>query len=64
MADESHQRLTIAELEALLNRENSWDDDRSIRILPNGEIAYADNSSDEPKVLTFKEHLGGEYATA
>lgn len=61
MADEpTDKRLTIAEIEALLNKENSWDDDQTIRILPNGEIQYATHET--PKVLTLRENLGGEYA--
>jgi len=60
--DKEHKRLSIAELEELLNKENSWDDDRAIQILPNGEITYADaRVKDVPKVLTMKESLGGEY---
>lgn len=59
MAD---KKLTVAELETLLNKENSWDDDRAIRILPNGEITYAEKGdNDNPKVLTLRENLGGEY---
>lgn len=60
MADETERRLTIAEIEALLNRENSWDNDQTIRILPNGEIQYANRET--PKVVTLRENLGGEYA--
>lgn len=62
MADE---RLTIAEIEALLNKESSWDD-CTIRILPNGEIRRVEGAeSDVPtdiKPLTYRENLGGEYA--
>lgn len=55
----------IAQLEALLNRENSWDEDIAITILPNGEIqAPTDKLPDvgNRKPLTFRENLGGEYA--
>lgn len=62
MVDKVEKRLTIAEIEALLNKENSWEDDQVIRILPNGEIQYAAN--DVPKALTLRENLGGEYASS
>lgn len=59
MADE---KLTIEELEQLLNRETSWDDDATIEILPNGEIRAKNGSPSNIKPLTYKENLGGEYA--
>jgi hypothetical protein len=64
MADDpiEEKRLTISEIEDLLNKENSWDDDQVIRILPNGEIQYA--TRDTPKLLTLRENLGGEYGVA
>lgn len=53
------QRLTIDEIEALLNS----DTDIELDILPNGEIRA--NKSKEKvgpfKVLTMREKLGGEY---
>jgi phage I-like protein len=55
------KRPTIAELEAILNSE----EEKPIRILPNGEIVPADkNSTDVAKLrpLTMGENLGGEYA--
>lgn len=64
------KRLTIDELERLLNSENDWDS--AIRILPDGTIER--NTNDDwmwlyfgiepptpPKPLTLKERLGGEY---
>jgi hypothetical protein len=56
----------IAQLEALLERENSWDENIEITILPNGEIqARTDKLPDigNRKPLTFRENLGGEYVT-
>ena len=61
MADEPEGRLTITEIEDLLNKENSWDDDQTIRILPNGEIQYV--KPDSPRLLTLRENLGGEYGS-
>jgi hypothetical protein len=62
MADDAttEKRLTIVEIETLLNKENSWDDDQTIRILPNGEIRHATKGT--AKILTLRENLGGEYA--
>lgn len=65
MADESipsgekPKRLTIAELEKLLDIE----EETSIEILPNGEIRATNKSGEqvEPKPLTMREYLGGEY---
>jgi len=54
-------RPTIAELEAILDRE----EDVEIEILPNGEVrAKGDHASGElggRKPLTMREDLGGEY---
>lgn len=50
------KRPTIAELEALLDRE----EDVPIEILPNGEIAVRKDHGIQ-KVLTMRENLGGEY---
>lgn len=54
-------RPTIAELEAILQRE----DEVEIEILPNGEVR-AKNQTTAPerggrKPLTMREDLGGEY---
>lgn len=52
---------TIAELEAILSRE----DEVMIEILPNGSIATRDFTDEERgnrKPLTMRENLGGEYA--
>ena len=52
---------TIAELEALLNKE----EETAIQILPNGEIrevgkaTWAEVGTKKP--LTMRENLGGEY---
>jgi hypothetical protein len=54
---EKPKRLSIDELEKLLQR----DDEQAIQILPNGEIVSADGEK-QPKVLTLRENLGGEYA--
>ena len=55
------QKPTIAELEAILDRE----EEIPIEILPNGEIrARGQTSSSElggKKPLTMREDLGGEY---
>ncbi len=55
------QKPTIAELEAILDRE----EEIPIEILPNGEIrAKGQTSTDElggKKPLTMRENLGGEY---
>lgn len=58
---------TIAQLEGLLNSENSWTEDATIEILPNGEIRTKGAHTDDElkpfqKPLTFRENLGGEYA--
>ena len=56
--------VRLAYIEALFNRENSWDEDMEITILPNGEIqARTDPMPDigKKKLLTFRENLGGEY---
>jgi len=55
-------RPTIAELEAILEREEEVE----IEILPNGEVrARGETSAQElggRKPLTMREDLGGEYA--
>lgn len=54
----------LDKLAALFERENSWDEDPEIVILPNGEIqAKTDPMPDigTKKPLTFRENLGGEY---
>jgi hypothetical protein len=60
--------MTISELEDLLNRELGWDRQDDLEILPNGEIRAVGASAGEDlggrKPLTFRENLGGEYATA
>lgn len=56
--DENKQKITLAELEAILNSE----EDISVQILPNGEIVMGENKSDK-KPLTMKEQLGGEYVS-
>lgn len=59
MADEP-KRMTIDELEALLNS----DDEIELDILPNGEIrTHPARESTKPlKPLTYREKLGGEYS--
>jgi hypothetical protein len=55
------QRPSIAELEAILQRE----DEVEIEILPNGEVRAKGQASDADrggrKPLTMRENLGGEY---
>lgn len=55
-------RPTIAELEAILDRE----EETAIEILPNGEIRAQGQSSASQlggkKPLTMREDLGGEYS--
>ena len=48
----------IDQIEAILNRE----EDVALTILPNGEIMTAPGQPTGKKPLTFREHLGGEYA--
>lgn len=50
-------RLTIAELEKLLNSE----DERPVEILPDGTIRQTRGRRKAQKVLTMKTSLGGEY---
>lgn len=54
-------RPTIAELEAILEKE----DEVEIEILPNGEVRAKGQTSDVErggrKPLTMRENLGGEY---
>ena len=55
----SKQKPTIAELEAMLGQEES----QAIVILPNGEVRQQrKRRKRDPKVLTMRENLGGEYA--
>lgn len=50
------KRQTIAELEAMLNKE----EENSIEILPNGEVR-AVIGKPKKRSLTMWENLGGEY---
>ena len=57
------KKPTIKELEAILNSE----EEKPITILPNGQIAPADQTPSAAdlsglKPLTYKENLGGEYS--
>lgn len=56
------KRPTIAELEAILEKE----DEVEIEILPNGEVRAKGQTSDIErggrKPLTMREDLGGEYS--
>jgi hypothetical protein len=56
------QKPSIAELEAILDREEAT----AIEILPNGEIRAQGQSTSTllagKKPLTMREDLGGEYA--
>lgn len=54
------KKITIEKLEALLNDEEAT----PIEILPNGKIRKVRKSKREPKILTMKENLGGEYGVA
>jgi len=59
-SEPAQRRLTIAELEKLLNS----DEDTAIEILPNGEVrAVSRTEPDRHKPLTMRENLGGEYVT-
>ncbi len=55
------KRPTIAELEAILERE----EERALEILPNGEVRALNTTSPAElggqKPLTMREDLGGEY---
>ncbi|HVA65322.1 MAG TPA: hypothetical protein VNK24_00165 [Elusimicrobiota bacterium] len=57
-----NQQPSIAELEAILDRE----EETAIEILPNGEIRAQGQSASAQlagkKPLTMREDLGGEYA--
>ena len=57
------KNLTIEELERLLNTE----EDANIQILPNGQIMQVGKATEKEmgskKPITFRENLGGEYAT-
>lgn len=48
------RKPTISELEAILNQPA---DDRTVTILPNGEI----RAVKRPRILTAKQVLGGSY---
>ena len=65
MTDEPRKKPTIEDLERLLDRELSWDEDPEVEIMPNGEIRARDprNTTDARplKPLTFRENLGGGY---
>jgi len=52
------RKPTIAELEKILNQ----DEEVPLEILPNGEIRAVKKSKKNPKILTMREDLGGEYA--
>lgn len=57
------RRMTIAEIEVLLNREEECE----FEILPNGEIRQLGGSKADGKKLkpiTLGENLGGEYSLA
>lgn len=56
------KRPTIDELEKLLDAE----EDTTIEILPNGEIRALspERMAQQPKPITMRERLGGEYAVA
>lgn len=57
-------KMSIDDLEKLLKREDSFNNQPTIQILPNGQIVEADGRPAEEgkKPLTMKEDLGGEYA--
>ena len=62
MEQKNPKRMSIAELEKLLSR----DDEVMLEILPNGEIReFSEDEKakvrSERKPLTMKENLGGEY---
>ncbi len=57
------KKLTIAQIEALLEKEEEAD----LEILPNGEIRRlggGDIGDLELKPITMRENLGGEYGLA
>lgn len=58
MSTENTDRMSIAELERILSR----DDEVMLEILPNGEIRLAGETTNIAKPLTMRENLGGEYA--
>ena len=63
MTTKERKRLTIAQIEALLEKEAEVD----LEILPNGEIRRiggGDIEDLELKPITMRENLGGEYAKA
>jgi len=61
MEAQMEQKTKIQELERILNSE----EETPVRILPNGDIAPANQTSGvdlgEKRPLTMKENLGGEY---
>ncbi len=65
VSDKPGKKLSIAEIESILNRENKFmdEEDSTIQILPNGEIRAADPSIriKNKKPLTMRDNLGGEY---
>jgi hypothetical protein len=62
ITEEKMSRPTIAELEAILDREEEVE----IEILPNGEVRAKGQSTLQEtggrKPLTMREDLGGEYS--
>lgn len=64
MEQETPKRMSIDQLEKLLNSESDWESP-AIEILPNGEIRQAGAGEKLGiKPLTMKENLGGEYSEA
>lgn len=60
---DKRKKLTIAQIEALLEKEEEVD----IEILPNGEIRRLGGGDLEDldlKPITMRENLGGEYGLA
>lgn len=61
MEEQMEQKTKIQELERILNSE----EETPVRILPNGDIAPANQTSGvdlgAKRPLTMKENLGGEY---
>lgn len=59
---ESHDSITIDELEQLLNADD--ENEAIVQVLPNGKIILKgfQRRRRNRKPLTFKRNLGGEYA--
>ena len=60
------EKTRLDRLAALFQLENEWGGDDEITILPNGEIQARSEPLPDTgtlKPLTFREMLGGEYAT-